>query len=115
MVPKDCGFNQSETACGLCACIASRFPCLPATARDGELFQTQHFFHHGDTICRPNSSYVTTKRYETSACECNNNTIFQKKQFSHDRRRMPGTLAHALMMHAKAEDGDTVEFIIFRV
>ena len=35
MVPKDCGFNQSETACGICARIAWRFPCLPATERDG--------------------------------------------------------------------------------
>ena len=27
----------------------------------------------------PKSSYVTTKRYETSACGCNNNTIFQEE------------------------------------
>ena len=52
MVPKESGFNQSETACGL---------CLPATARDGELMQAQHFCHHVDTNCHPNSSYITTK------------------------------------------------------
>ena len=51
-------------------------------ARDGELMQTQYFRHHGDTICHPNSSYVTTKLYEMSACGCNNNTIFQNEIFS---------------------------------
>ncbi len=56
-------------------------PCSPAMARDGELIQTQYFFHQADTICRPNSSYVTTKLYETSACGCNNNTIFQSEPF----------------------------------
>ena len=34
------------------------------------------------TIFHPTSSYVTTKLYETSACGCNNNTIFQKELFS---------------------------------
>ena len=29
--------------------------------------ETQYFYHHADTICHPNSSYVTTKLYETSA------------------------------------------------
>ena len=66
MVPKECGFNQSQTA----SC------CSPAMARYGELIQTQYFCHHADPICHPNSSYVTTKLYETSACGCNNNTIF---------------------------------------
>ena len=50
-------------------------------ARDGELIQTQYFLHHTDTICHPNSSYVTTKLYETSACGRNNNTIFQNELF----------------------------------
>ena len=44
--------------------------------------QTQFFCHHADTICHPNSIYVTTKLYETSACGCNNNTIFQNELFS---------------------------------
>ena len=40
------------------------------------------FCHHADTICHPNSSYVTTKLYETwSTCGCNNNTIFQNELF----------------------------------
>ena len=44
LVPKECGFNQSETA-----------------HRDGELIQMQHSCLHVDTIRHPNSSYVTTK------------------------------------------------------
>ena len=48
-------------------------------ARDGEIIQMQHFFHHVDTIYHPNSSYATTKLYETSICGCNNNMIFQKE------------------------------------
>ena len=27
----------------------------PAMARDGEVIQIQHFCHHGDTICHPQS------------------------------------------------------------
>ena len=46
MVPKECECNQSETACGLCAGIAWRFPCLPATARDGELIKMQNACDH---------------------------------------------------------------------
>ena len=44
--------------------------------------------HHADTICHTNSSYVTTKLYETSTCGCNNNTIFQNELFS---RFLPST------------------------
>ena len=82
VVPKQWGFNQSETASCLCVRVAWRFRCSPAMARDGELIQTQYFCHHADTICHPNSSYGTTKLYETSACGCNNNTIFQNVLFS---------------------------------
>ena len=81
IVPKECGFNQSETASCLCAHKAWCFRCSPAMARDGELIQTRYFCHHAATICRPSSSYVTTKLYETSACGCNNNTIFQNELF----------------------------------
>ena len=79
MVPKDCGFNQPETACGLCAGIAWRFPCLPTMASDGELIKMQHSCHHVDEIRHPNSSYITTKLYGTSTCRCNNNTIFSER------------------------------------
>ena len=72
MVPSECGFNQSKTASCLCARVAYSFPCSPAMARDGELTQTQY----------SNSSYVTTKAYETSACGCTNNTIFHNELFS---------------------------------
>ena len=74
MVPKESGFNQSETACGWCARIAWRFPCLPAPARDDKRIQTQHFWRQGDTIRHPNLSYVPTKpygRYMTHLAFCN--------------------------------------------
>ena len=43
MVPKESGFNQSETA-------SSRFPGSPPMTRDGEVKQRQHFYHQVDTI-----------------------------------------------------------------
>ncbi len=79
MVPKESGFNQSETASGWYACLAWRFPCSSATARDGEVIQRQHFCHHGGTICHPKTSYVTTKLHGTSTCGCNNNAIFSDR------------------------------------
>ncbi len=54
MVPKECGFNQSETVACLCAREALRFLCSPAMEMDGELTQTQYFCHHADTICHTN-------------------------------------------------------------
>ena len=60
------------------------------------LIQMQHnLCHHGDAICHPNSSYLTTKLYETSACGCNNNLRSFSKSYFHVsyRRRMLGTLA----------------------
>ena len=93
MVPKESGFNQSVAASGMCARKAWRFPCSPAVERDGEVIQRQHFFHHGDTICHPKSSYVTTKLHGTSTCGCNNNAIFSDSYFHVScRRRMPATL-----------------------
>ena len=50
MVSKESGFNQSETASGMSACKAWRFPCSPAVASDGEVIQIQHFCHPGDII-----------------------------------------------------------------
>ena len=49
MVPKESGFNQSETASGKCTRVVRRFPCSSVTARDGEVIQRQHFCHHGGT------------------------------------------------------------------
>ena len=81
MVPKDGGFNQSETASGKCARVERRFQCLSATARDGDVIQRQHFFHHGCTICHARSSYITTKLYGTYTRGCNNNAIFSDRGF----------------------------------
>ena len=86
MVPKECRFNQSEIAS--CARVAWRFLCSPAVARDGELTQRSFFFITQIQFAHPNSHYVTTKLYETSACGCNNNMIFQNELFS---RFLPST------------------------
>ena len=48
-------------------------------ARYGEVKQTQHFYHHGDTICHPKSGYLTTKLHGTSTCRFNNNAIFSDR------------------------------------
>ena len=87
MVPKESGFNQSETACGL---------CLPATARVSELMQAQHFCHHVDTNCHPNSSYIITKLVYVDA------TIIR-------------AVFTFFTVGDTCRDGDTLEFIIFRV
>ena len=87
---------------------ARRFPCLPATARDGELINMHHSYHHVDTRRHPNSSYVTTKLYGTSTCGCNNNTIVSESAICMlptvdvCRARWPGS-GEALLIHAKLE------------
>ena len=107
MFPKECRFNQSETTSCLCARGAWRFRRSPAMARDGEFIQTQYFCHHADTICHPNSSYVTTKLYETSAWGCNNNTIFYNELFS---RFLPST--YVAWQHRSL--GDAAKVTIWR-
>ena len=81
MIHKECGFNQSETASCLRACVSWRFWCSPAMSGDGELIQTQYFCHHASHNF-PRKRYVTTKLDKMSACECTNNTIFQNEVFS---------------------------------
>ena len=48
------------------------FSMLACHGKGGWTYTKQYFCHHADAICHPNSSYVTTKLYETSACGCNN-------------------------------------------
>ena len=62
MVRKDSGFNLSVAASRICA-QALRFPGSISTMRDGKLVQMLHSCYHVETICHPNSSYVTTKLY----------------------------------------------------
>ena len=67
MLPKESGFNQSETLAVYA--YANR-----------DVFTG--FFHHGDTICHPKSSFVTTK---LNGCLHGDATIMrsvQTKQFS---------------------------------
>ena len=72
IVPKGCRFNQSQTAIRLMGGIA------------------RHICHHRYTICHPNSSYVTTRLYGTSACRCNKDCVTRKAIFS---RFLPSTYA----------------------
>ena len=118
MVPKECRFNQSKTACGLCAGIAWHFPCLPAMARDGELIKMQHSCHHNndiDIIHHPNSSSKCTERLHMDATIIRS---FQKELFS---RFLPSTYAGHVGPAAvkpwwfmpKWKDGSTVKFKCF--
>ena len=89
-------------------------------ARDVEVKQRQHFFHHGDTICHPNSGYVTTSLHGTSTCRCNNNAIFSDRAIFkcpavYVCRPLLSGRSDALAVHANRKDGSTIEFIIFRV
>ena len=95
MVPKESGFNLSETAWGLCSRLVWRFLyiCSPAMARDGEIVQKQHFSHYGDTICHPRPGYVTTRLHGTSTADATICDIFRQSYFHVSyRRRMPATL-----------------------
>ena len=86
-------------------------------ARDGEVKQRPHFYHHGDTICNPKSGYVTTKRLHVDA------TIMRSFQTELFSSFLPSKYAsHVNLAAAKPwqfmtnwKDGSTVEFIIFRV
>ena len=102
---------QSEAACCFCACIARRFSCSPATARDRELIEMKHSCHHVDTIRHPNSRYVTTKLYERLHVDATIIRYFHNEPCS---RFLPSTYARHVSM-TKSKNGDTVEFITFRV
>ena len=60
MLPKESGFNQSETACCLCEGFRRIFV----------ITETQFAIQ---------SRYVTTKLNGMSTCGCNNNAIFSDK------------------------------------
>ena len=86
MVAKECGFNQSEPVCDLCAARIARFLCLLATARDSELIKMQHSCHHVDTIRHGNSSRAIFMFLTIDVC----------------RPRWPGS-GLALVNHARVE------------
>ena len=64
MLPKESGFNQSQMA-------------YVYAGANRDIFAG--FFLHGDTICHPKSSYVTTKLNGMYTCGCNNNAICSDK------------------------------------
>ena len=81
MVPKESGFNQSETASGYYAhahhdVFQARLPWQDMVKLNN---LRQHFYHHEDTICHPKLGYVTTKLHGTSTCRFNNNAIFSDR------------------------------------
>ena len=89
-------------------------------ARDGEVKQRQHFYHHGDTICYPKSGYVTTKLHGTSTCRCNSNSIFSDRAiFSFLPSTYAGHVNLAAAKHGQFmpnwKDVSTVGLISFRV
>ena len=90
-------------------------------ARDGEVKQRQHFYHHGDTICHPKSGYVTTKLHGTRVYmsmqqQCD---IFRQLFSSFLPSTYAGHVNLAAVKHWQFmpnwKDGSIVEFIIFRV
>ena len=85
-------------------------------ARDGQVKQRQHCFHHVDTICHPKSGYVTTKLHGTSTCRCNNNAIFSDRAiFKFPAVYVNLAAAKHWQFMPNWKDGSTAEFIIFRV
>ena len=86
------GFQLSKTK--LSSLDSVSYICLLTMARDGERIQVQHFCHHGDIICHPNSIYIYSKTvrnvYKWMQQEHN---VSQKCYFHVSyRRRMPGSL-----------------------
>ena len=50
--------------------------------RDGDVKQRQDFYHHGDIISHPKSSYVTTKLHGMSTRNATIMRYFQAELFS---------------------------------
>ena len=75
-------------------------------ARGGDIIQSHHFCHYGDTICHPVSGYVTAKLHGTFTADATKMRYFQRELFS---RFLPSTYAghvnlaaeKALAVHAK--------------
>ena len=77
MVPKENGFNQSQTASPDTRADRDVFHArLPWKVINCEVIQRQHFCHHGNTICHTATGNVTTKLHGTYTCGCNNNATF---------------------------------------
>ena len=91
-------------------------------SRYGEVKQSHHLCHHGDTICHPKSGYVTNKLHGTSTRRCNNNAIFSDiAMFTFPAvyvcRQRESSRCEALhwQFMPNWKHGSTVELIIFRV
>ena len=108
MVPKECGFNPSETA-GLPKHAQSMTFSRLACNGKGWLYKRSIFFHHADTICYPN--YIKRWNLDVTIIRSFRTTYFH---VSYHQHMYPGS-AEALVTLRKSQDGDTDEFIIFRV
>ena len=71
-------------------------------ARDGEVIQSQHFCHHGDTICYPKSGYVTTKLQERLHVDATIMRCFQAELFS---RFLPSSYVGHVNLAGQSLDG----------
>ena len=77
MVPKESGFNQSETASGLCARIVlhARLPWQGMV----KLYKGSILVIAKTQFAYPKSGYISTKLHGTSTCGCNNNVTFSDR------------------------------------
>ena len=78
MVPKESGFNQSETEWDV---LYARLP-WQGMVKFYKIKQRQHFFHYGDTICHLRPGYVTTKLHGTCTADATIMRSFQTELFS---------------------------------
>ncbi len=97
MVPRDSGFNLSETVSCFCACRVWHFLCSPATARNGENIQRRHFYHYRYTICHIRSWYVTIKLHGMSTADATIMQYFQTHLFT---RFLPSPYASHVNLNA---------------
>ena len=114
MVPKECGFNQTETAC-----LAWRFPCSPARwwAYKNAAFLSSRRHNSPSKLMLRNNQTVTNSWLHVDAPIIRS---FQKELFSFF---LPVSYAgHVGLAAAKPwwfmskwKDGSTVEFIMFIV
>ena len=74
MVPKEIGFNQSETACGLCTGLVLRILCSSAMARDDEIKAAFSSLrrHNLPSKVRLRNNQTARNVY----CRCNNDAVF---------------------------------------
>ena len=82
MVPKESGFNLSETACGLFRAHSVTFSMLACHDKGWGNYTKAALLSLRDTICYPRSGYVTHKLHGTSTADATIMRYFQTELFS---------------------------------